>query len=257
MKNFFKYIGLSTLLIFSFYYTEKMSNIVTTSNKLFIKINENSEKYNIKPVSATIKGDYIIPGLNGYAVNVLRSYNNMRHLDDFNSYYLEYDITKPSVSIDNNKEKIIKYGNDKKKEIAIIIRNNNEILEYVKKNNVVITRIVDINTFDKFAIYEQINGDVDNYNKVEKLLTKYNYNKNICYIDTNIKDTCINNMKYLVEASVILNNYNLSDIKDIVQTGYIIYINDNVNLSEFKILIKQLLYKDLKIVTLSELISEK
>ena len=41
MKNLFKYIGLSSILLFSFYYTEKMSNIVINNSSLVSEINEN------------------------------------------------------------------------------------------------------------------------------------------------------------------------------------------------------------------------
>lgn len=257
MKKLFKYIGLSSILLFAFYYTEKMSAIVTNNSKLVMEINDNSNNYNIKAVSAEINNEYIIPGLNGYTVNVLKSYDNMRYLDTFNSYYLEYDIVKPSISLDNNKEKIIKYGNSSKKMVSIIINNNKEILEYVKSNKINITRIVDIDTFIADASYEQINGDYNNYKKLESLLNKYNINKNICYINNSIKDTCINNKKYLVEASITLNNYNLINVRDNIKSGYIIYINDNVSLSDFKILLRQIYYQDLSVVSLSKLISEE
>ena len=222
-----------------------------------MEIEDNKDNCKISSVSAIIDGEYIIPGLNGYAVNVLKSYDNMRFLDKFDSYYLEYDIIKPTISLNNNKDKIIKYGNAEKNEIAIVISNNNNILEYIKNNNINITRVIDINSFDKQSKYEQINGDYNNYKKVESLLNKYNLNKNICYINNYIKDNCLQNKKYLVEASVILNTYNLSSIKDTITSGYIIYINDNVSLSDFKILLKQILYKDLNIVSLSKLLSEE
>lgn len=257
MKKLFKYIGLSAILLFAFYYTEKMSDIVTNNSKLVMEINDNSNNYNIKAVSAEINNEYITPGLNGYTVNVLKSYDNMRHLDTFNSYYLEYDIVKPSISLDNNKEKIIKYGNSSKKMVSILINNNKEILEYIKTNKINVTRIVDINTFLSNALYEQINGDYNNYKKMELLLNKYNINKNICYINNYIKDICTNNKKYLVEASITLNNYNLSNVKNSIKSGYIIYINDNVSLSDFKILLRQIYYQDLSIVSLSKLISEE
>ena len=257
MKKLFKYIGLSTILLFAFYYTEKMSDIVTNNSKLVMEINDNSNNYNVESVSAIIDDNYITPGLNGYTVNVLKSYDNMRHLNTFNSYYLEYDIVKPSISLDNNKEKIIKYGNSSKKMVSILINNNKEILEYIKTNKINVTRIVDINTFLSNALYEQINGDYNNYKKMELLLNKYNINKNICYINNYIKDICTNNKKYLVEASITLNNYNLSNVKNSIKSGYIIYINDNVSLSDFKILLRQIYYQDLSVVSLSKLISEK
>ncbi len=257
MKNLFKYIGLGTVLLFSFYYTEKMSNIVVNNSSLVSQINDNIDKYNIKAVSAIIDDDYIIPGLNGYSVNVLKSYNNMRYLDTFNSYYLEYDKVMPNISLENNKDKIIKYGNKNKKSVAIIVKNNFEIIEYANKNNINITRLVEYTTYDSKAKYEQINDDYIKYKQVERLLNNTNSNKNICYVTNNIIDICKDNKKYLVESSLTLNNYNLASIKNNIQSGYIIYINDNVTITDFKLLLKQIYYQDLKISYLSELISEE
>ena len=257
MKNLFKYVGLTAILLFSFYYTEKMSNIVINNSSLVTEINQNSKDYNVEAVSAIIEDDYIIPGLNGYSVNVLKSYDNMRFLDAFNSYYLEYDIVSPNISLENNKDKIIKYGNKKKKSVSIIVENNIDIIEYSKEKNIKITRLVNYDSFDKFAYYEQVNNDSVEFKKVESMLDNNNLNKDICIINNNLLDICKKYKKYLVEPSEVLNNYNLSSIKDSVKSGYIIKINDNVNVIDYKILLRQIYYQDLSIVTLSELIKEE
>ncbi len=257
MKSLFKYMGIAAILFGGFYYTEKMSNIVINNSSLVNEINKSSGDYNVEAVSAVITKDYIIPGLNGYAVNVLKSYNNMRYLDTFNSYYLEYDKIVPEVSIENNKDKIIKYGNESKRSVSLIIKDNIDVLNYSVKQNLSITRLIDNKTFDSSNRYEQINNDYLEYNKVETMLNNNNINQNICYVDNNIKDICLKNKKYLVEASLILNNYNLASVKDKIRSGYIIYINDNVNLTNFKLLLNEINYHDLKIINLSELISEE
>lgn len=257
MKNLFKYIGLMTILIMGFYYTEKMSNIVIKNSSLVKEINANSKEYNIEPVSAIIEDEYIIPGLNGYSVNVLKSYNNMRFLDTFNSYYLEYDKVIPNISLENNKDKIIKQGNSNKNGIALIIKDNIDIIKYSTEKKIKISRLVDHHTFDKNVSYEQINNDYEEYYKVETMLNNNNVNKNLCYVNDNIMDLCKKNKKYLIEPSMILNNYNLASIKDKIKAGNIIYINDNVNLVDYKILVRQIYYQDLAILYLSELISEE
>ena len=257
MKNIFKYLGIGTLLLFSFYYTEKMSNVVINNSTLVSEINNNKDDYNVESVSAIIEDDYIIPGLNGYAVNVLKSYNNMKFLDTFNSYYLEYDIVRPYVSLENHKDKIIKFGNNKKQEVSIIVKDNIDVINYSKEKNINITRLVDYNTFDKNVNYEQINNDYEKYNKVENMLNNNNINKNICYLSNYIEEICRHNNKYLIKESINLNNYNLASIKDKIRNGYIIFINDNVNLSDYKLLLKQIYYQNLNIVYVSKLISEE
>ncbi len=256
MKNIFKLLGIGTILLFSFYYTEKFSNIVINNSSLVKEINNNKNEYNIEAVSAVIDDEYIIPGLNGYAVNVLKSYNNMKFLDNFNSNYLEYDIVKPNISLENNKNKIVKYGNIKKNSVALIIKDNIDILNYSKEKNIKITRLIDHNTFEKNSNYEQINYDYVEYNKVENMLNNINKNKNICYVDSYIEEVCKND-KYLITDSLKLNNYNLASIKDKIKGGYIIFINDNVSLVDYKLLLKQIYYQSLSIIPVSELISEE
>lgn len=257
MKNLFKYIGLTAVLLFSFYYTEKMSKMVINNSSLVMEINENVDDYNVSSVSAIIDNDYIIPGLNGYSVNVLKSYDNMRFLDTFNSYYLEYDTITPNISLENNKDKIIKYGNRSKNAVSIVVKNNIDILNYSKEKNIKLTRLIDSSTYDKNTYYEQINNEYTEYKKVETMLNNANINKNICLVNDNIVDICRENKKYLVESSVVLNNYNLSSVKNNINSGYIIYVSDDVNITDYKILLRQVYYQDLDIIYLSELISEK
>ena len=257
MKNLFKYIGLSAVLLFSFYYTEKMSSIVINNSSLVMKINENSDAYKLEAVSAVIDDDYIIPGLNGQVVNVLKSYDKMKHLDDFHSYYLVFDTIKPDISLENNKNKIIKYGNRAKNAVSIIVQNNINILNYAKEKKVAITRLVDKDTFDKVNWYDQINNDPVEYKKVENMLNNYNINKNICVINNHLLEICKKNKKYLVEPTITLNSYNLSTFKDDIKSGYIINISDDAELVDFKIMLRQIYYQDLEVISLSELIKEE
>jgi len=257
MKNLFKYIGITAVLLFSFYYTEKMSNIVINNSSLVMEINENSDEYDVEAVSAIIDDEYIIPGLNGYAVNVLKSYDNMRFLDTFNSYYLAYDIVNPDISLENNKDKIIKFGNREKNAVSIILDNNMDVINYSLEKNINITRLVSIDNYDKNVSYEQINNDSREYKKVENMLNNANVNKNICIINNAILNICKKNKKYLVEPSLVLSNFNLVNIKNNIKSGSIIMIDDNVNLVDYKILVRQIYYQDLDIVTLSNLISEE
>ena len=54
-----------------------------------------------------------------------------------------------------------------------------------------------------------------------------------------------------------MNNYNLSEIKNKIKKGDIIYVGDNVSLTDYKLLIHQIIYQDLNIVYLSTLINEE
>lgn len=256
MKALFKYIGLSFLFLFSFYYTEKINSMLANNSNLMKEISSNKDKYNIEAVSATIDGDYIIPGIIGKSVNVLKSYNNMKVDNVFNEYFLEYDVMYPTLSIKNNKDKIIRKGNKLKNSVSIIVSNNEDVINYNTNNNVLFDRLVNKSNIRSSSFYEQINNDKDDFEKVLSYLEKYNINKNICIIDEIDKNVCLKYKSYLVKYSKVLSDYNIVDIKNDIKSGDIIYVSDDVNISHYKILLRQINYQDLNILYLSDLISE-
>ena len=89
------------------------------------------------------------------------------------------------------------------------------------------------------------------------MLNNNNINKNVCVINNNLIDICKEEKKYLVEPSMTLNNYNLSSIKDSIKSGYIIEVKDDVSVVDFKILLRQIFYQDLDVISLSDLIKEE
>lgn len=255
MKNFFKYFGISAILIFSFYYTERINDVVITNSDLFNEIKSISSEYVIAPINATIDGAYIIPGVMGKSVDVFDSYYNMKDFQFFNETYLSYINVPPEVSISNNKDKIIKKGNSHKRNIAIILKDNQKLIDYSYSKDIKFSRLVSINTYDNNYNYEQINNETEYFNKLEILLNK-KHNTNICVIDNN-ESICRDNKKYLVESTIKLNNYNISEIKSYVDNGSIIYVNDDVSLADYKVLLSQINYNDLQMVWLSTLINEE
>ena len=250
MKKFVKQILLIVILLTSFYYTGKMNDLIIKKTKLMEDINNDREEYDILSVDAVIENDYIIPGINGKSVNVIKSYDNMKELNVFNEEYLKYDVSIPRVSLNNNKSKIVKYGNSSKNQIAILVGNNLDIIKFSDEYNISISRLIDYNTFDKNNRYEQINNDFINYDNVEKMLNNNRMNTNICVVNVNNLDFCKDNNKYLVEATIILKNNNIAKIKNSINSGYY------VNLIDYKLLIRQIYYQNLNIVPLSKLISE-
>ena len=180
----------------------------------------------------------------------------MKDLEVFNENFLLYNNISPAVSIENNKDKIIIKGNELKKMVSLILKNNTTIIDYAYSLGIPFSRLVTLETFDENYNYEQLNDELENFNKLERSLNKKN-NSNICIINDLNKELCQNNKKYLVKPTLILNNYNLSEIKSNISNGSIIYIDDNVFLTDFKVLIRQINYQDLKIVNLSTLITEE
>ena len=244
-------------MAFSFFYTEKIANYVLENNELYKTIEDVKEDYTVSSIDAEIYGDYIIPGLNGLEVNVKDSYFNMKSLDVFNEYYLLYDVVYPSISINDNKDKIITGGNSKKQSVSFILEYDENIINYFTQNNIDASVLVDINTFDSNCSLEQLNNDIKNFKDLDTLINKSQNNANICYVNDNNLNICKKNNKYLVQTENIINNNTILNIKNNIASGNIYYINKNTDVKSIGLIINSVLYKDLDIVRISELISEE
>ena len=134
MRKYYQYLGLALIMVFSFYYTEKIALIVLNKNPLMQEINQEKVNYEEAFVNASIEGDYIIPGINGLLVNARESFYNMQELEVFNQYYLVYEQVKPEISLEDNKDKIINKGNAKLKQVSFILEDTSSISEYLEEN---------------------------------------------------------------------------------------------------------------------------
>ena len=253
--KFFKYFGIVAIMLFSFYYTDKIANFMLEKNKLYQEIANVKNNYTEQSVSAIIDGDYIIPGLNGSEVAVKDSYYNMKSLDTFNEYYLVFNETIPKITLENHKDKIIHKGNVQKKNVAFIMENDATLKEFFLNNNLKANILVTLEDYSQKNSFEPINNDSKNYEKLESLLNNASLNKNLCIINTNIIDICREKRKYLIEPS-ILNNTTFLNIKNNLSSGDIFLVKKGTNINSLKMLIKDINFQDLKIVYLSELISE-
>ena len=256
MKKYYGYFGLALIMVFSFYYTEQISTLVLNKNPLMVTIKEQADNYNVKSVNAEIRGENIIPGINGLYVNSRESFYAMQSEDIFNEYYLVFEQKKPDVTLEDNKDKLIISGNPNIRQVTLILETENEVSEYLKLNEFKASLLVDMNTYKDKNYFESLNNETIGFKSLENNLTLNKENKHICVVNTENKDICQKHKNYLVSPSLRLNNSNLLDIKKNLKNGSIIVIGDTAGLSDVKLLLKEIKYKDLELVYLSELISE-
>ena len=107
-----KYLGLFLLICFTFFYTEKVVNVINNNDELMIDIKDRAINYEIEAIDAVIDNDTIIPGKYGKVVNIDKSYYNMKSSKVFNDRLLFYDIVKPNISL-NSKEMINKLNQNR------------------------------------------------------------------------------------------------------------------------------------------------
>ena len=258
MKRYLKYIFLTSIILVSFYITEKTATIKKNNDPIIQIINDYSKEYNTEPVNAIIEDDYIVPGMYGKRINEVKSLMRMKSDGIFNSMFLSFDEIKPDISIENNKDKIILKGNKKKGGVSFILENDeSNIITYLTSNKIDADILIDTNSFNSNPIFEQINNDFNNYHEVEKKLNKSKINTNICILNRSNKQICLRNKKYIVEPTYIFNSSNLVTLKNKINSGDIILIKDSVSIDDLKYLIQVIKSKGLNIIKLSELINEK
>lgn len=258
MKKYGKYILFSLLVLLSFYTTNKTANLVRNQDPILKEIRNISLEKKEDFVNAVIEDDYIIPGMYGSVVDELKSLAKMKEQDVFNNLYLVSQPIKPDISLSDNLDKIIIKGNSKKQQVSFVIDENSskKIKDYLVKNSIKASLLITKDNFSKDSYFEQINNDFKNYKELDKTLKKNKINTNICVLDNNNSNLkfCKSKKKYLVKPGMFLDNANIIEIKTKLDSGSIIYIKDATYLD---CLVEYIKSKDLKIVPLSQLISEK
>lgn len=255
MKKIIKYICVFILLIFSFYYTNYVSNLIINKSTLMKQINENKSLYEKTAINGIISDNTIVPGIDGVKVNEKESYNAMKENNAYSSDLFVYDHIKSAISIEDNKNLIIIHGNELKNKVSIVVGNNLEILNYSIENNIKINRLINKDTFSKTAKYEQINNDSNTYEDVEKKLDSINANKNLCIINASNMYLCMDYNKYLIKPNVEVRK-DTTFLTNDIKSGDIIYISDDIDTSKYKLLLSKIYYHKYEIVYLDELISE-
>lgn len=258
LKKYGKYILFSILVLLSFYTTNKTANLVRNQDPILKEIRNISLEKKEDFVNAVIEDDYIIPGMYGSIIDELKSLAKMKEQDIFNNLYLVSQPIKPDISLSDNLDKIIIKGNSKKQQVSFVIDENSskKIKDYLVKNSIKASLLITKDNFSKDSYFEQINNDFKNYKELDKTLKKNKINTNICVLDNNNSNLkfCKSKKKYLVKPGMFLDNANIIEIKTKLDSGSIIYIKDDTYLD---CLVEYIKSKDLKIVPLSQLISEK
>ena len=85
MKNkVYQILGVIVLMLFSFYYTDKSIDIIRQTDPIMREIKATNKKYRTKSVSAKVKGNTVIPGLNGVDIDYNKSYKKMKKYGKYN-----------------------------------------------------------------------------------------------------------------------------------------------------------------------------
>lgn len=265
MKKIIKGTFLLLLVGFSFFYTEKVIDMINKEDPLMIEIINVKSNYEILPVNATIDNDTVIPGIIGREINIQKSYDNMRINGVFREDALVFNDLIPNNSVENNRDKYIIKGSGSKKEVAILtIFNSNYVDKINCIDNITIfinhkdLTISNINKLENKEIYTY--GDNGLYNNeiiasdsalIDRLS---NNNSKYCLVknkDNNTIEICNKNGMYTVFPNIIGGYF---EIKNNLSNGSIILLD---NLNNIDNVIRYVMGKGYEIVTLSNLLSEQ
>ena len=265
MKNIFNYFFLISLVFFSFFYTDKVINIINKKDPLMVEITKQKDKYKVEPTEAIITENTVIPGIEGKEIDVDKSYEKMKTEGVFREQSIIYNKVTPTNSISNNKDKYIIKGNNNKQEVSIIV--------IVDKNNT-IDKIYNIDNITLFIDSKYLT--IDNLNKIKsKDIYSYGnkgvYNNELLLSDNTLikrknnkvplyclskeknEDTlniCNNNDMYVVIPNIV---GDLLNIKKSLSKGSIILLED---LNNINLIIRYINIKGYQIVPLSTLLKE-
>lgn len=282
MKKVFSVIGIITLAIVSFIYTDKTIDVAKQFDNVMTTINEVSKDYYVDPIDGIIIDDILfIPGVSGREVDQNKSYKSMRKFGGFNKNLLEYKEIKPNNTLENNLNKYIISGNKSKNMVSLIfIVSGNTNIEkvlsivenkdvkvnffvdgsWVEKNNELLKELIDKNYTIGNLSY---NMDYQNsaFSWIDTIIKRMSNEKyGYCYsLEENLDNLklCAMNKNFTIKPSIVVKKYPLKEIKEQISNGSIISIPINSSVEEeLPTIINYINSKGLKIVSLNELLKE-
>ena len=263
------------LLLFSFFYTNKSISIIRNQDPLMKEIIKNKSKFETKSVNAIIKDNTIIPGKKGKEVDLEKTYTKMKQYGTYNEALTVFKETKPTISIEDNYDKLITSGNKENKNIALIFKvekntNLDKLLSILNYYNIQTTFFIDglyiennnLNNLSNHQIellsYNNTIDEVTFSSALSYLSYKTNKTPKYCLEDNNnIIKICKKLNLHTVSPTLIIEKDPYKEIKNNLKNSSIILIPINNyiynNLSTSILYIKS---KGYKFLTLSELLSE-
>lgn len=281
MKKFFQIIGILTLMVSSFIYTEKVSTTAKLSDTLLTEIKSKKDGYKENAIEPIIKDNTIIPGINGKEVDVEKSYEAMSKIGYFNDKLLVYKTLEVENTLDKNKDKYVINGNNTKMAISLLLKvdNNDDITNIInlldskeakatffiespyleKHHNQIINLVENGHTVGNLSYHEDYENS--DFVWIKTIITNigpqtYNY----CYTespDEDILKICTAQDSITIMPSIIISKNPLSNIKKELSSGAIISlkVTDSLN-NEFESILNYISAKGYSIVSLEELLKE-
>ena len=263
------------LLLFSFFYTNKSISIIRNQDPLMKEIIKNKNKFEIKSVNAIVKENTIIPGKQGKEVDLEKTYTKMKQYGTYNEALTVLKETKPTISIDDNYDKLITSGNKENKNISLIFKvekdtNINKLLSILNYHNIQVTFFIDglymennnLNNLSNHQIellsYNNKIDEITFSSALSYLSYKTNKSPKYCLEDNNnIINLCKELKLHTISPTIKIKKDPYKELKNNLSNSSIILVP--INNQIYESLSTSILYiksKGYNFLTLSDLLSE-
>ncbi len=281
MKKFFQIIGLLTLMISSFIYTEKVGTTAKLSDPLLTEIKSKKDGYKENAIEPIIKDDTIIPGVNGKEVDTKKSYESMSKIGYFDDKLLVYKPLEVKNTLDKNKDKYVIGGNNTKMEVTLLFKTKPQddltpIINTLNQRKIKATFFIESAYLEKH--HNQIINLIQSGHTVGNLSNNENYNDsdfvwmktiitnigpqiyNYCYTQKpkkSILKTCNIQNSITIMPKIIIKNNPLLNIKKKILPGSIISLEVNDSLiTQLNAILNYIQSKGYQITSLEKLLKE-
>lgn len=269
MKKFFEYVGLSALVAFSFYYTDKAIEITKENDPLMVSITEYAESTSTKCSEGYVTESGVVLGVNGINIDINESYRNMKGFG-FDESLLVFDETECKVNGKDNLNNYIIRGNEKQNAVSLMIELNDgslikEIVKLTEEKKIKIDFITNgsiLETYKEYfsLIYENGYGIIyggsekTDLNKYISIMNEFNKNSNkYCVYNesVDILELCAENKINTIKTDNIFYKDLLKNTKDSLDKGaFIIYKENSNTLKELSSIVNFINAKGIEIKTL-------
>ncbi|MEG1015652.1 MAG: hypothetical protein RSE45_01805 [Bacilli bacterium] len=264
MKNIFEGIGFTLLLVFSFYYTDKVVQIFNKEDALLVSINKYNDNKNYVKHEGRVTSDGVILGY-CEKINKTKSYNNMIG-KSFNKDLLIYDKDDCLITRENNYDSYIIKGNPYKNSVSIIIKVNNgeylpSILSILKSYNKKVDLLINSSIYENNKSYYEsinksttfvVNETIDNFKSLKK-----KFNNIVCIYskDNNMLNICSKSNITTIKTESYYYKDILNNIKNNDKGDFIILEENEALINELNSIINYLNAKGINIAALNEHLS--
>lgn len=284
MRNFFRVVGVLTLFVFGFIYTEKTSTVMQNMDDIMIQIKAVSNHYKENPIEAVLENNEMIPGIVGKQVDIKKSYNHMKRVGYFNSGLFEYKKIYPKERLSKNYKHYIVGGNPVKDMVSIIfmveknvhfskLEKIMEIAEnkgsklnffldgyWFEENNDMVNHIV-LNDHELGNLSYDLDYKDSSFVWMDTIIKRLTHKKfSYCYSEQENKlylDICNMYKNYTIKPSFIIEKDPYSTIKKEATAGSIISMKvTEQSIDQLSSILTYLNNKGYKVVTLTEHLEE-